>query len=341
MNINLGEFNRILFLDLRPWLLTDAPEARFKQDLNSLQTIFNTVQPLYEVSYPKALTGKTKYFRVFIDHVATGFLNELHSEISLSIDQYARKYLVNMALTRTLNGKLQEVARVMEEHGYTGEQTRYDESKSAEVKANEDENYIIGYLKRTLVRLYLEVQDTYTDLVSADILVIDDIYRLYFRQGTPYPSGIIKAERIKVTTPGSPVAPRAQQAAFKAIANDFRNPAKGVLPYGVIIRTPARFAAFEEQLFTHEYIDNDYNFTGRHGMKNGMAAIYHLLIKKNYFSPRDYQSKKAIHPTDIRKFLDHRYNIGLDKQFRNYLNNPEAVASFVDTHFWLSSLPAG
>ncbi|HPT01410.1 MAG TPA: hypothetical protein PLJ84_02350 [Bacteroidales bacterium] len=341
MNTTIGEYNRILFLDLRPWLLTDVPEAKFKQDLNGLQKVFCNIQPLYEVNYPKALTAKRKYFRMLIDNAANRFLNEFHNEISLSIDQHAKKYLIHMALTRTLNDKLQDVARVMEEHGYALEQHGFQESNSPEGAVNEDGNYITSYLKQVLVRLYLEVQDSYPELVSADILDEKDIYRLYFRQGAPDPSGIIKIDKIKIATPGSPLATRVQQAEFRAIAADFRKEAKGVLPYGTIIHTPSRFATFEEQLYLHGYIDTDYNFTNRHGMKNEMAAIYHLLIKKGYFSPRNFEGKKAIRPVDIRRFLDYRYNINIDRQFRNYKNNPEEVAAFAETHIWFGNLPTG
>ena len=50
-----------------------------------------------------------------------------------------------------------------------------------------------------------------------------------------------------------------------------------------IIKTPTRFASFEESLFQNGYIDENYKFVDKHGMKNEMAAIYHQLINKGYF----------------------------------------------------------
>ena len=50
---------------------------------------------------------------------------------------------------------------------------------------------------------------------------------------------------------------------------------------------------------------------------------------------------KAIKDVDIRKFLDHRYQTNLDKQFRNYRQNAEALAEYIDSQYWLTSLPLG
>ena len=37
MSASLETYNRILFLDLRPWLLSGVSELKFKQDLNDLK----------------------------------------------------------------------------------------------------------------------------------------------------------------------------------------------------------------------------------------------------------------------------------------------------------------
>lgn len=57
MSTLLDTYNRILFLDLRPWLLSGYSELKFKQDFQDLKKAYYQVQPQYEVSFTKALTN--------------------------------------------------------------------------------------------------------------------------------------------------------------------------------------------------------------------------------------------------------------------------------------------
>ncbi|MCK9324038.1 MAG: hypothetical protein M0P69_00935 [Bacteroidales bacterium] len=341
MSASLETYNRILFLDLRPWLLSGVSELKFKQDVNGLKKAYYQVQPQFEVSFPKALNNKRKYFQALIDSEATEYLNHLHKQVNESINANAKKYHVHMALTRTLNEKLREIARVIQEQNYSPEQYDPKFGTLQTTTSTNDEAFIICYLKHQLVRLYMEVQECFPDQLKEEPLTEDDIYLTYFNHTAPNPSHIAEAVQIQVTTPSAPRLAAQPSKLFKAISGDIRNDAKGILPYETIIKTPTRFASFEESLFQNGYIDENYNFTDKHGMKNELAAIYHQLMKKGYFNQRTFQPIKPIKDVDIRKFLDHRYQTKLDKQFRNYRQNAEALAEYIDSQYWLTSLPLG
>ena len=48
-----------------------------------------------------------------------------------------------------------------------------------------------------------------------------------------------------------------------------------------------------------------------------MAAIVHLLIQKKYFHKLHFAGgRRLITDLQIRKFLNHRYIAGIDKEFR-------------------------
>lgn len=340
MSTLLETYNRILFLDLRPWLLSGFSELKFKQDLQDLKKAFYQVQPLYEVSFPKALTNKRKYFLSLIDAEAIEYLNYIHRQVSESINANAKKYHVHMALTRTLNEKLRETAQAIQEQEYSPDQ--YD-PKFGVLPTNTstaDGAYILFYLKHQLVRLYLEIQDSYPEQLKEEPLTEDDIYLTYFNHTAPNPSHISEAVQIKIASPSNPRITPQSIRSFKALTGDYKDAPKGILPYNAIVKSPSLFASFEESLFQNGYIDEEYKFVDKHGMKNELAAIYHQLIKKGYFNPRTFQPIKPIKEVDIRKFLDHRYQTNLDKQFRTYRQNPEALAEYIDSQYWLTSLPA-
>lgn len=335
-------YNRILFLDLRPWILTELSEAKFKQDLNDLQKVFHQFQPVYELSFPKPLNNKRKYFLTLIEAEGIRFLNQFHQQVNDSLNDQAKVYLVHMALTRTLHSKLNEIKQVIQDHDYKQD---YFDTKFNGVNVNSftaDEAFIIFFFKHQLVCLYLEVQVNYQTYLNIEPLSETEIYLTYFGHSSPEPSLINKAAKIEHVSPANPLLNIKSSTNFKPIASDVREAAKGILSYQDIIKDSDRFASFEESLRLSDYIDDSYNFTDRHGMKNNLAMVYHNLIKKGYFNKRKFPGKKGIkeiQEVDIRKFLDHRYNTDVDKQFRSYRNKPEAIAAFIGKHYWLSSLP--
>lgn len=341
MSHQLETFNRILFLDLRPWLLGDVADLKFKQDLGELKKVYHQYQPSYDISFPKPLNNKRKYFQLLIENESTQFLNYIHKQIEESLNDNSKKYHVHMALSRTLKEKLNETSQVINDRNYSPEtfDPKYGNLQGSQLIA--DEAYILYLLKHHLVRLYLEIQDNHSEYLKEESLTEDDIYLTFFNHVAPNPSHIIGADKITIAKEIQKEGSTIQPANFQPITSDFRNEAKGVLPYGTIIKTPDRFARFEEALRLHDFIDDNYNFSDKHGMKQELAMIYHLLISKGYFNKRRFNPNKSIREVDIRKFLDHRYQTNLDKQFRNYRNQPNVVAEFVDSQYWLTRIPMG
>ena len=335
----LDIYNRILFLDLRPWTLTGISEAKFKQDLNDLQKAHHQFQPTYELSFPKPLTNKRKYFLTLIKSEAIRFLNHFHQQVNDSLNDQAKTYLVHMALTRTLNSKLNEVHQIILDRGYNQDLFITTPGTFKVDSSTADEAFILFSLMHQLVCLYLEVQDNYHSYLTAESLSENEIYLTYFGHSSPEPSLINKAEKIEHVSPANPLLNIKSSTNFKPIASDMREEAKGILSFKDVVKDADRFASFEESLRIYEFIDDKYNFSDNHGMKNNLAMIYHHLIKKGYFNKRRFPGNKEIKEVDIRKFLDHRYNTDVDKQFRSFRNKPEEIAVFVDKYSWLSNLP--
>ena len=328
--------------------MSGISEPKFKQDLNDFQKTFHQFQPIYELSFPKPLSIKRKYFQTLIESEAIRFLNLIHQQINDSINDQAKNYLVHMALTRSLNEKLNEVHQIIMERDCNQDILASTPGSVKVDPIQADDAYILFYIKHQLVMLFMEIQDNYRQFLSTEPLSENEIYLTYFNHTSPDPSFIIKASKIEHVSPANPLLNIESSTNFKPIANDVRDEAKGILSFQDIIKDSDRFASFEESLRLYDYIDDNYNFTDQHGMKNNLAMIYHHLIKKGYFNKRKFPEKKGskefkgnkeIKEVDIRKFLDHRYNTNVDKQFRSYRSKPEEITAFVDKHYWLSSLP--
>lgn len=339
MNAELDISNRILFLDLRPWMNSNVSEMKFKQDLNELDKTFYQVQPSFELSFPNPLSNKRKYYTALIDHEAIRFLNNLHRAVEEAVNDNERKYYVHWALTRTLPQKLKELAQVLNERQYHAEQYQPNTGLSSQDKVLADESFIIHYLKHELVRLFMEIQEAYTGLLKQDPLTEEEIYYTYFEQTAPQPGVIIEATN-KPLAKAAPIKTNTvNNSLFQPFSNDVRPDAKGILTFSTIIKNPTRFGGFESKLHEYGYIDDEYKFTNKHGAKNELAMIYLHLISKGYFNKRQFPGNKEIKDVAIRKFLDHRYATDIDKQFRTFRNDPDAVADYVDSQFWLTQLP--
>lgn len=106
---------------------------------------------------------------------------------------------------------------------------------------------------------------------------------------------------------------------MKVIKADIREPVKGVLKYDDIIAKADRFALAEREIFEVGLIDADYKFNKSRGNVEKMAAIFHIMIQKNYFKPLSFAGgQKKITDLQIRKFLNYRYAASIDKEFRNF-----------------------
>lgn len=330
-----------MFLQLRPWQLSEVSELKFKQDLNDQKKVDYQVQPRFEIRFPKALTYKRKYFKSLIDVEAIEFLNHLHRQVGENINANAKKYHVQMALTRTLHSKLRDTAEVILAQKYTQEQFDPKFGALETDSLVSDGAFILFYLKHQLVRLVLEIQESFGEQLKEEPLTEDDVYLLYFNHSAPDPSCLIKATPLPISSISQTRPSLPESEDFKVCTGDFREVVKGVHRYQSIIKTPKRFASFEEKLYQNGYIDAQYKFVDKHGMKQEMAAIYHQLIRKGYFHERTYDPIKQVKDLDIRKFLDHRYQTDLDKQFRFYRKESEKLVQFIDSHYWLSNLDLG
>lgn len=338
MSNNLDLYQNILFLELRPWQNRTTPDQKFKQMILELTKEHYENQPLYAVDFIKPLTPFRKYYHAIIENEAIRYLNVIHKFVRDSTTDPEKKYWVHTTLTKKITQKLKEVAAIISEKSYSEITDSHGSNNLAAASIPSDDAYVILFLKHQLIRIYLEIQNTFLAYVHDDIMSEDELLSLYFSHPTPYHSILKNAPNIFPDKPLLNLNPKESKQPFNAVRSDIREVKKGILSYEVIIKNPSRFATFEEKLLEYEYINEKYEFSDKHGQKQQLAAIYHQLINKKYFNPRNFSLKAEIKPIDIRKFLDHRYRTDVDKQFRDYANHPEKLAKYIESQYWLDKL---
>jgi len=294
----LKDFNRILFLDLRPWLLAKEPMVKFKLLLQEMEDVSFNHQPLFDIDWDKAINARQSFYLKLIENAGTSFLNSFQSELKVTKDIREKNYLIHT--------KLGEIQSFIKEWC----------SVLGNITSSKDVVFVFDNLQHQLVRLFLEIQES----KNGEVLSMDEVYEMLFSISAPNPEKIIDAPVILLSEAETHKA-KENKRSFVPVMDDFRAELKGILSFDTIIKNPKRFAEAEMDLYLKGFIGVDYNFTHKHGLKNELATIYHEFIAKGYFNPRDFERLKDIKPRDIRKFLDNRYNVNLDKQFRTSMVN--------------------
>ena len=340
MTIDLNLFQEILFLSLRPWMRKDVSDARYKEMIHEINRSEYLFQPSFDVKFLKPLTPKRIYYHTLIENATRDFLNNFQQIIESADTTNVKKYWVHKALTKVISQKLRDSSQTINDNEFYLETISPDSISKSTNKAKLDDTYIIQLLKFQLIRLYLEIQMGFKTYLNEDALSENELHSIFFTEQSPSKSFIAEAKKIKLATPASQVAEKPDTIQFTPKAFDFRNDKKGVLTYKIIVKDANRFSRFEEELFTHELIDVNYNFKKEHGKIQEMAAIFQTLFKKGYFNKRNFEKKNEIKPIDIRKFLDHRYVSDTSKQFQTWGNDPTALANFIEERYWIDKLPA-
>lgn len=314
MSNNLEWYHKILFIE-RPWMDATTTDAKYQQLLHELSTENFAQQPLYELSFPKPLTHKTKYYQALINNEAIIFINSVHDLMKRALNDNEKKYHIYKILSKKLPAKLHETEKIISARSLyfsTIDDTSID-------KKLRDDAFILQNLKYQLIHLYLEIQDSFSLYLKETPLNEKDIHLLYFSEPMLRETPIGKAGNYNLPKPIRKIAEQPKKRILKVIKAGIRDPVNGILKYEEIIAKQHQFALAEEELFEINLIDADYNFIKDGGNNLKMAAVYHLMIMRKYFNSFYFHGGKLI-ITDlhIRKFLNYRYNTNIHKEFRNF-----------------------
>lgn len=314
MSNDLELFHNILLIN-RPWLSTTT-DQKYQQLLQTVSKVNYAQQPLHELSFPKALTPKRKYFFALIDDEARRYINTIHSLMKDASNENEKKYWIHNTLTKKIKDKFTETEKAIAANQFYF--SVIDDRQ--QTQRQKDNAYVIQLLKFELIRIYIEIQNSFSAFLKEDPLTEADILSTYFQsEEAPEKSFIIPAPDYKLPKPTTSLSVQPVKKELKVIKADIREPVKGVLKYEDIIAKPDRFALAESELFQVDLIDADYKFKRSRGNVEKMAAIFHIMIQKNYFKPLSFSSgQKKITDLQIRKFLNHRYAASIDKEFRNF-----------------------
>lgn len=328
MSNDLEIINEILNLHLRPWM-THHSGQKYQQMLQTVNKETYLQQPLYCIDFIKPLTSKTKYYHAIIEQKLLRYLNSVHLSMA--------KFQVHRALNQELKSKLNGVESLILKKNYFFDLIDPKNSNRSRDITFRDEAYIIQLVKYKLIWLYLEIQNNYLPYLKEDPITEEEIHLTYFTES--FQSLIKTAPDVGLPKSRVEITQNRETRKFIPVKEDFKPGKPGILSYKQIISNPILFASFEVKLFDVQLIDLDYNYCGKHGEKQKLAAIYWALIHRRYFTQRNFNKLRDIKHVEVCKFLDYRYNTDLDAQFRAWNRSPEKLAEYLEPIAWIRQLP--
>lgn len=333
---------RFYILRIYPMTVVKPLDNKLMSPMNEIWFLFDRILlkgvclwlKQLNVDVPKDVQQRKVCFGLLVENEGKQFLNALQHEIDAAYNECERSYLAYEALN-VLEQKLERTALLIEYHTPKVEPSYpfYPYSCIAAQTSMPDVLYVLQLVKNQLIHLYLEVRDAYKkyhvpqkplmgvygacidewkygSLDAGDMSVGEPVAAFGAEEGKKIVERKKIVEVIKTDEPG-----------FKPLMYDVRPQVKGVLAYDDIVDNKLKFARLEVALFDNDLIEPDYQFKKKpHGNVMMMAAVYWVAIKKGYFRKHYFKERHltAISAHDVRKFLNHRYQINILRQFQNF-----------------------
>lgn len=333
-------FDRILSHDLQPWLPENNPDELFTPLLKEVKPVQPNFINKYELAFLRPFNSKTKYYERVISNAANEYCNRVIELINEDTQEKLIKYWLDNTLNKKLKSRLIKIGELITQEDY-----QLNQISGRNVQFNQDTDhkintYIVQLLKIALIKCYLEIQDQFSERID-DQLIETDFYTQLLFEVVPETSYLKQLERIIANEPVQNNEPTEEGGKSEEIVefiprqSDFRGTNRSTVRYSDI-RNQEMFSKFEIELFISGIIDEDYNYTKIHGNQNLLAALYKILIDKNYFRKTNSRTGKSFEPHHIRQYLDHRYSVDTTQQFKKCTT--EKIEYFKYKYSWVENI---
>jgi len=178
-------FESIIHGELRPWLDSNKPDAKFAPMLSNVKVINPAFPMLCEIDFIRPFNNKTKYYSKLILNETNSYCNRIVELINDDENEQLMKYWLNDTLNKRLKTRIKEVGKLIQQNDYSlvyinPHKLTFD--KDADHKTD---TYVFQLLKVALIKTYLEIQEVFKSLISDDLLIEDDFYTQLLNEPIP------------------------------------------------------------------------------------------------------------------------------------------------------------
>lgn len=348
MNHQQSKFDRIILGDLRPWLELNRHEEKFASEIGDIKLVEPRFQPIYEIDFHLRFNSKTRYYHKLITNEVNNYCNHLIELISEENDPRVIKYLLRNRFKSKVKTQLKDVAKIIKANDYDLKYIDPQKSDFSVDKDHKSDTYVMLLLKTALIKVYREVQEKFKSYIPEDdYMEISDLLALADSYNEPsflmyHPIVDIALTEV---TPQEEVLQKStidsadnvqKEIYFIALQTDFRGISRSPIHFEDI-RDANKFSDFEADLADSKIIDGNYHFIIHKGNKKLLAALYHILIQKNFFRKNSFRHQKDFEPYHIRQYLDFRYDADTTQEFKKCTERD--IEKFKSKYLWIDNIP--
>lgn len=199
MSNEITSLDEILYRGERPWLEHNSNDAKFA----SLHSVLKLEVPeflfKYEIQFERPFDHKTKYYYKYILNETRKHCQRIHTLISGDNNPKVIKYWLNDTLNKKLKTKLRDVGKLIKRKDFS--LTYIDPRKLAHNDQSHRSNtFIIQLLKTSLIHIYLEIQDAFTEHIE-DKLITEDFFIQLLDEPIPDKTYIKEIRTIEIVAP--------------------------------------------------------------------------------------------------------------------------------------------
>ena len=363
--------NAILFGSLRPWTLSNKGEEKFQhllnhqlrsvrhnvsdffthaitafkhlqisteqENVNEFETLAQTIQDIVDanrfllIQLPVFFNKKTEFYSLLIKNELIGILSVTQDQLK-NADEIAIKYKLYHLFER-IEGLL---------------------SRMSEHTMNDKTNlFVLDTLKLSLFNLHMELVRHYSSYLDFEILSEGELLYLVcpdFETEKDEKTGIapiihtfLTESKTRISVEEQAVIKKTEEKevhnsenkVFIPRQSDFRG--AGISPVSYAdIRDVSAFTEFEKDLFESNIINEEYEYQKKRGNKEVLAAIYKILIQKNYFRKKNSKNGREFDEFQYRQYLDNRYKVNTAQQFTKC--SQDDIQKFKQKHYWIDNI---
>lgn len=272
-----------------------------------------------------------KYFYYYLWNLGLDYIADVLKRIDSLTNEYEKFYMLNYELSRTISPLLYALSKKLDSNRHN---FIYSNKRN---QNNYDDNYYVGYLlKEILTFSYITIQNKYGKYLLQDS----------YEQGTLENKFFSKHSRISYSSWNEkshywvkhPKRKPKNLGYFVAPQKDIKPKLKSLPTYDEIIFNANKMREIEFELYKDGIINAELNFIPckANSHKRLLAAVYYELINHGYFKKHFDRANRNFTPSDYRKFMDNRYSVDTDQQFRKLNSKQREFA--LENLPWLKTL---
>lgn len=333
--------DEIIYRNAQPWLESNNIQEKFATEIIELQTTELLFTPIYELKFERHIDDKTKYYKKLIQNQKNEIINNAIFKIDNSKHLQQKKYWIHKLLQKIIPSRIIEIGAIINSKKLDLQNIILSTDAYLQNQHLRADTYVIQYLKESLIHMYLEIQEYVKEFIEEeDIMIEQDFYTQWLHIPFSTKSYFYKIPVVtqsKQTNSETEIKKEATiEKKLEPREYDFRPGYSGKLTFNEI-RNKTSFNLFENNLYQEGIIDENFNFTNKHGAKKILAALFNILIDKNYFKEKNRLHLKKFTRANYRQYLDHRYNVNTSQEFRK--TQTEYIDDIQTKIYWISKIP--